>query len=81
MSYTRQNILDAINMARNTNASPEFILEALDLVPIYKEISKERIEMFGKLKQHDGDILDDGTPFITKEKSRVIFEKFKTRRE
>jgi 3-keto-L-gulonate-6-phosphate decarboxylase len=76
MLFSKQEVLDVINMARNTNASPEFILVALDLKPTYKE----RIEMFGKIKQHDDDILDDGTPFVTKEKSRVIFEKFKTRR-
>lgn len=44
-----------------------------------KELDPERIKMFGKLKEtcqpHE---LDDGTPFITKEKTKIIMKKFKT---
>lgn len=46
-----------------------------------KELDPERIKMFGKLKETcKQSELDDGTPFIYKEKCRLIFEKFKIRR-
>lgn len=44
-----------------------------------KEIDNIKLNHYGKLKEHS-DLLDDGKPFITKEKSRLIFEKFKVRR-
>lgn len=43
-----------------------------------KELDPEKIKMFGKLKETcSPSELDDGTPFITKEKTRAIMKKFK----
>ena len=46
-----------------------------------KELDPEKIRHYGKLKEscHPSE-LEDGTDFITKEKTRIIFEKFKIRR-
>lgn len=44
-----------------------------------KEIDPEKIKMFGKLKETcKPSELDDGTEFITREKTRIIMDKFKT---
>lgn len=44
-----------------------------------KEIDNIKLNHYGKLTEHS-DLIDDGKPFIKKEKTRIIFKKFKTRR-
>lgn len=46
-----------------------------------KELDIVKIAQYGKLKEVcKQSEIDDGSTFINKEKSRVIFEKFKIRR-
>jgi hypothetical protein len=41
-----------------------------------KEIDPNKIKALGKIQEHSK-LLDDGTPFVTKEKSKIIYNKFK----